>query len=106
MTLDNLFEENNGGAKDDRGKARWDLLPYGPLSEVVDVLTHATASGKYGPDNWKRVPDARRRYFAAAQRHLVAWKLGEAEDPDSGKSHLAHAVCCLLFMLWFDQEKP
>lgn len=85
------------GHKDDAGKARWDLLPYGPLSEVVRVLTFGAK--KYGDGNWRDVEDADARYFAAAVRHLVAWKLGEGLDPETGASHLAHAVCCLLFIL-------
>lgn len=82
--------------KYDAGKARWDLLPLRSLSAVVDVLTYGAA--KYEPENWRTVPDARARYTAAAMRHLVAWQLGEASDPESGLPHLAHASCCLLFL--------
>ena len=32
-------------------------------------------------------------------RHLWAWKEGEQVDSESGKNHLAHAMCCLFFML-------
>jgi hypothetical protein len=91
------------GDKHDEGKRPWHLLPYGPLCAVVDVL--AFGASKYGAQNWKRVSGARERYFAAAQRHMVAWWLGEAEDEESNLSHLAHATCCLLFLLAFDAEK-
>ena len=91
------------GEKKDAGKPRWDLLPFGPVSEVVDVLTFGAA--KYAPDNWQKVPDARARYFAAALRHLTAWWNGERADPETGLSHLAHASCCLLFLLWFDRKE-
>ncbi len=57
---------------------------------------------KYEPDNWKHVPDSKRRYFDAAQRHLWAWKEGEQIDPESGKHHLAHALCCLTFLYEHD----
>jgi hypothetical protein len=92
------------GRKDDSEKTRWDLLPWGPLSEVVDVLTYGAK--KYAPDNWKHVPNPKSRYFAAALRHLVAWQEGQALDPESGKHHLAHAICCLLFALWFERGRP
>lgn len=85
------------GMKDDQDKPRWDLLPYEGLSEVVDVLTYGAA--KYAPDNWRHVKNPRRRYFAAAMRHLVAWWRGEQTDPETGKSHLAHAACCILFLM-------
>jgi ribosomal protein L32 len=45
------------------------------------------------------VPDAKRRYFDAAQRHIWAWKAGEETDSETGASHLAHAICCLMFIM-------
>lgn len=88
------------GRKDDDGKARWDLLPFGSLAQVVDVLTYGAK--KYSPGNWQKVPNPRARYVSAALRHLAAYANGEKIDKESGKSHLAHAVCCLLFLMWFD----
>jgi hypothetical protein len=29
---------------------------------------------------------------------------GAKADPESGLPHLAHAVCCVLFLLWFDER--
>lgn len=89
------------GLKHDQDKARWDLLPWRAASEVVDVLTFGAQ--KYAPDNWRHVPDARRRYFAALLRHLVAWWLGEQRDPESGRHHLAHAVCCAMFLMELEE---
>lgn len=92
------------GIKYDTGKDPWDLLPWGAVREVVAVLGHGAR--KYGPGNWKKVPGARKRYFAAAQRHMLAWWGGEKIDPESGLSHLAHAVCCLLFLIFRDAKLP
>lgn len=87
------------GVKFDQKKDRWDLLPISEIRKVVKVLTYG--ADKYPEaDNWKRVPDHRNRYFAAAMRHITAWYDGEALDPDTGYSHLAHAICCLLFLMW------
>jgi hypothetical protein len=88
------------GRKDDAEKARWDLLPFDAAAAVVAVLTFGAR--KYAPDNWLVVPDARRRYLAAALRHLTAWAQGEKLDPESGHPHLAHAGACILFLLAFD----
>lgn len=85
------------GVKLDRGKRPWDLFLWGAAGAVVDVLEHGAR--KYAPDNWRQVPEPRRRYFAAMLRHLAAWRLGEKVDPESGLSHLAHACCCGLFLL-------
>jgi hypothetical protein len=38
-------------------------------------------------------------FFAALLRHLFAWWRGEELDPESGLSHLAHAGCCLMFLM-------
>lgn len=89
------------GRKFDIGKVRWSLLPYGTMEEVLTVLEYGAQ--KYAENNWKKVPDAQRRYYDAAMRHLDAWRHGEEVDPESGSSHLAHAVCCLMFMMWFDK---
>lgn len=90
------------GRKDDASKARMDLLPAGPIVEVAKALTFG--ADRYGDDNWQRVDRARSRYHAAALRHIFAWAHGSKSDSDSGLSHLAHAVCCLLFLLWFDMR--
>lgn len=85
------------GRKFDLEKDRWDLVQPLALQEYVRVLTHGAK--KYAPGNWRKVPDARQRYFAALMRHVFAWWTGESTDPDSGLHHLAHAMCCLTFLL-------
>lgn len=93
----------NPGRKDDGGKTRYDLLPWSGLDLVAQVLTKGAA--KYAPDNWRKVEGWRWRYFRAAVGHLIAWWGGEKLDPEWGLPHLAHAACCVLFLLELDQEK-
>lgn len=90
----------SAGIKHDAGKAQWHLLPWSAVASVVAVLEYGAR--KYSADNWQRVVDPGERYFSAALRHLVAWRGGERLDPESGLPHLAHAVCSLLFLLWFE----
>lgn len=90
------------GRKNDAGKSRWSLLPWREIAQVVDVLTHGAK--EYSDFNWQQLERPRQRYYDAAMRHLTSWWLGEAKDSKSGLPHLAHAVCCLLFLLWFDNE--
>jgi hypothetical protein len=97
------------GRKDDgfgssAAKARFDLLPWAAIREIGRVLAHGAI--KYGDNNWQHVENPRPRYFAAAMRHLTAWWDGEQEDIESKLSHLAHAGCCILFLLWFDSVRP
>ena len=67
------------------------------LNSVVSVLMFGAK--KYGRDNWREVPDGERRYYAAAQRHMTAYQAGETYDKETGEPHLAHAMCCLIFLL-------
>lgn len=99
--------EQEPGFKLDEAKPRWDLLPWRSVKEIVRVLTWAltkphTGEKPYPPHNWQKVDGARDRYFAAAMRHLIDWSEGERCDPVSGIHHLAHAGCCILFLLWFE----
>ena len=98
---DSESRDCKGGRKFDGGKLQYGLLPPLALRETVKVLTFGAE--KYEPDNWRRVPEGPRRYFDAAQRHLWAYKTGEVEDPETGVSHLAHAICCIMFMLDLDE---
>lgn len=86
--------------KHDSGKWRFSLVPFKAMRSIIAVLEFGAQ--KYAPDNWKTVPDARTRYYDAAIRHLTAWFSGEKLDQESGENHLAHAACCIMFLLWFD----
>ena len=88
------------GRKFDKDKPRWDLLPWHALLKVVEVLTFGAR--KYAPDNWRYVEGWRERYHSAALRHIVAWSMGERNDPETGIHHLSHAICCLMFLMELD----
>lgn len=90
------------GSKFDQGKPRWGLLPWAELETVVEVLTKGAE--KYSDDNWKQVEHFESRYRDALMRHFSAYCKGETEDPESGKSHLAHVVCCALFLMWKENQ--
>lgn len=85
------------GSKHDSGKPLMGAVPPNALLAVARVLTFGAE--KYGRDNWRQVESAETRYLDAALRHINAYQRGEAVDPESGESHLAHAVCSLMFML-------
>ena len=90
----------SGGRKFDGNKLEYGLIPPLAMKEMVRVLTFGAQ--KYERDNWKRVPESKRRYFDALERHIWAWKMGEQLDPESGIHHLAHAMCCLMFLYEHD----
>jgi hypothetical protein len=82
--------------KYDTKKPRCDLLPGDAILSVADVLTYG--ANKYTARNWESGMDWG-RLSGAAQRHLLAWQNGNDTDDESGLPHLAHAICCLLFLL-------
>lgn len=91
------------GVKHDDAKIPVQLLPVRPLVEVGQVL--AFGAERYGVLNWAGGMAASRLY-GAALRHLFAWWAGQDRDPDSGLPHLAHALCCVLFIADLRHTKP
>ena len=103
MEKDKVTLAEGVGAKHDGGKLRYSLLPKGTVNEVLKVLEFGAK--KYAPDNWMKVDNAQTRYYDAALRHITAWHEGEKLDSETGVSHIAHALCCLHFLMWFELEK-
>ena len=90
------------GRKYDSGKPEFSLLPPWALESVAKVLTFGAE--KYDVDNWKHVSNGEYRYRNAALRHINDYVKGEKTDPESGCNHLAHAICCLMFILDADES--
>lgn len=88
------------GVKFDENKPKFSLMKHDALLEMVSVLTYGAK--KYSPDNWKHLPNARERYFDAANRHMWQWFGGEERDQESGLHHLAHAMSSLMFIIQMD----
>lgn len=87
--------------KDDTGKPRYDLIPPEFLLETAKVLEYGAR--KYAPNNWANGATWG-RYFGALQRHMWAWWSGESKDAETDLSHLAHAACCLAFLMAYEKR--
>lgn len=86
-------------AKADTGKPGFELLPIWLMDDVNKVLRHG--ADKYGVLNWQKTEGFKlSRCYNALLRHMFAWWRGEDIDPESGISHLAHAMCNLLFLTY------
>lgn len=82
---------------DDAAKPPLAWLPWGGLEEVAWVQEYGYK--KYGDRlNYLRGMEVSRN-VSCAHRHLAAYMQGDKIDSESGRSHLAHAACRLLFAL-------
>lgn len=83
--------------KHDDGKADWSLVPFESLEGMVKVLEFGAK--KYDGWNWTTNGGfSYMRVMRSCLRHLFAWSRGEDIDPESGLSHIHHAMCNLLFI--------
>lgn len=89
------------GSKFDAGKARIDLIAPEFIVGTADVLAYGAE--KYGARNWEKGMSWS-RCFAALMRHMWAWWAGEQRDAETGKPHLFHAACCLMFLAAFESR--
>lgn len=90
---------SDDGRKDDAGKAPLDLLPFDALTEVGKVLQFGAA--KYDPRNWEKGMRWG-KVLAALLRHVFLWAMCRGKDDETGLSHMAHAMCCAMFLLAYE----
>lgn len=86
--------------KHDGDKPPMNLLSREALEQTAMVM--AFGKEKYAAHNWRK-GFAWSRPLSAAIRHIMAFNDGEDKDPESGLSHLAHAACCIMFLLEFEK---
>jgi Domain of unknown function (DUF5664) len=84
------------GVKYDEGKPQVSLIPATALIAEAKVMTYGAK--KYERHNWRKGM-AWSRPLDAALRHVLAFANGENNDPETGLPHLAHARCCLAFLI-------
>lgn len=93
--------EPTEGVKFDADKVRMELLPPELLESTAKVL--AFGAKKYSERNWE-LGMKWSRPFGAMMRHMWAWWKGEDKDPETGYSHLAHAACCIAFLVSYESR--
>lgn len=80
---------------------RFSLLPRAALDVVAEV--YEFGAHKYADHNWRRGYEWSKSYDAL-QRHLTAWWDGEDKDPESGLSHLGHAMFHIFALATWERE--
>lgn len=84
--------------KYDGTKVSLALFPMRAYIETCQVL-HFGAEA-YDIGNWHNGQGFNYgRLASALQRHYAPWLLGEDNDPDSGRNHIAHLICEAAFVL-------
>lgn len=91
----------NTAVKFDQDKPRMDLLDPRAMEQLAKVLTFG--ANKYAAHNWRKGL-SKSRLLAAALRHLFAYLGGQDNDPETGLSHAAHAMCCCMFILGLEHR--
>lgn len=100
ITQPGPFKLAGAAIKFDQGKLPLHLLSTEAMNQTAAVLQFGAQ--KYAEHNWRK-GFTWSRPLAAAMRHITAFNNGEDKDPESGFSHLAHAACCIMFLLEFEK---
>ena len=88
------------GIKNDQDKKPLHLIPPEFLYAVAEILEFGAK--KYAPRNWERGINYSRVYRAAIG-HLMDWFARKGPDIETGKSHLWHAACCVMFLVCYEE---
>lgn len=102
-TMAAITKQLGTALKFDQDKLPLHLLSTEAMNQTAAVL--AFGAQKYAEHNWRN-GFAWSRPLSAAMRHITAFNAGEDKDPESGLSHLAHAACCIMFLLEFEKTHP
>jgi hypothetical protein len=88
------------GKKNDTSKPDLSLVPAVAMEQMALAFMHGEK--KYGRYNYCNGFESH-RLVAAALRHLTAYQSGENLDPESGASHLGHALASIAMLLHTSQ---
>jgi len=90
--------------KFDEQKTDWSLMPFEAVEEINKVLEFGAK--KYAAHNWcDHTGFKYSRVLNSLLRHIFAFMRGEDTDPESGLSHMAHAGCNVLFIIYYLKHK-
>ena len=91
----------SGGTKFDNKKEKLSLISSEAMKQLARVMEYG--SEKYGRDNWRQ-GFKWSRLFDAGMRHLLAYNNGERKDPETGLSHLAHAMANIAMLIEHEEK--
>lgn len=92
-----------GGMKFDTDKPDMSLLSSIAIEELAKVLSFGKV--KYAAHNWRKGITTS-RLIGACLRHIFSYLRGESKDSETGLSHIAHAMCCCMFIIELNVTHP
>ncbi len=98
-----MTEDELKAQKHDDGRPPLGWLPRTAVVQVSQVLAYGAR--KYSRHQWRKGMEWQ-RLIDASLRHIYAFSDGEDIDPESGLPHLAHAACCLSFLMEYTTTHP
>lgn len=93
---------NGAGTKFDSGKPRVSLIPKAATLGIARALSYGEK--KYGTHNFRNGISFS-RLADATFRHMTSWLEGENNDPESGLSHLDHAIASLAMLKFMEEHR-
>lgn len=94
---------HNEGRKDDTGKPDMTDIPLEAMWQMGQAFTYGQK--KYSKNNYRNGM-AISRQLAAAVRHIFQHLNGESTDPESGVTHLGHAMASLAMAVYNLANNP
>lgn len=102
--IDSVPPVPNGAIKNDAGKPPLSMIPREALEEMARAFAYGAA--KYSRGNFRKSGMKWSRLTDAALRHIAAFANGEWTDPESGNSHLSHALASLAMLAFQAKHHP
>ena len=93
--MKNKTKSSKGSIRYNKGKPEMSQLSPEFLLDLADVMTQG--EGKYPKYNWTKGSNYSTA-FDSCMRHLLKFQNGENMDDETGKSHILHAACNLMFL--------
>lgn len=98
-----MSEKYQEGMKFDDSKPPMELISPIALEQLARVLEFGAK--KYEPYNWAK-GIRYTRILGGILRHVFAYIRGESIDPETGLSHIAHAMTGCMFILHYEKMRP
>lgn len=107
MTLDKRLSDTQNNNNETKPSNPKDIISSGKLplhlwpetATITGCLAMLEGCLKYGRGNFRCVGVKSSIYIDACKRHLNAWFEGEECAPNSGISHLGHALACIAIIV-------